>query len=100
MRSDAWWAAGKRQRRGADEKSRETLAANLLLAAKRAAAGKRSRPDVAWFLLNLEWELMRLQRALREGSYQPGRYRTFGSASPNRGSFRRLRSGTGSSIMR
>ena len=50
---------------------------NLLLAAKKAAAGKRSRPDVAWFLLNLEWELMRLQRELREGSYRPGWYRTF-----------------------
>ena len=50
---------------------------NLLKAAKCAAAGKRKRPDVAVFLLNLETELTRLQRELREGCYQPGPYRTF-----------------------
>jgi retron-type reverse transcriptase len=50
---------------------------NLLGAAKDAARGKRSRPDVAWFLLNLEPELLRLQRELRSGEYRPGPYRTF-----------------------
>ena len=50
---------------------------NLLVAARRAAAGKRTRPDVARFLMNLEWELIGLQRELRDGSYEPGRYRTF-----------------------
>lgn len=51
--------------------------ANLLAAAKRAAAGKRSRPDVAAFTLNLESELVQIRRELLDGSYQPGRYRSF-----------------------
>ncbi|MGH9719177.1 MAG: reverse transcriptase domain-containing protein [Bryobacteraceae bacterium] len=51
--------------------------ANLLLAAERAAAGKRRRPDVAAFNLNLEPELAQLRRELLDGSYQPGPYRTF-----------------------
>ena len=50
---------------------------NLLTAGQRAAAGKRTRPDVAAFLLDLEWELLRLQRELKDGSYRPGAYRTF-----------------------
>jgi retron-type reverse transcriptase len=50
---------------------------NLLLAARRAAAGKRTRADVARFLLHLEPELCRLQRELRDGAYQPGPYRSF-----------------------
>src|SRR3954451_5775733 len=50
---------------------------NLLEAAKLAAAGKRSRPDVALFQMNLETELVRLRRELLEGSYRPGRYRDF-----------------------
>src|SRR5271157_330956 len=54
-----------------------TSFANLLTAARRAAAGKRTRPDVAVFLLDLEWELLRLQRELKDGSYQPGPYRSF-----------------------
>ncbi|MBI1791857.1 MAG: group II intron reverse transcriptase domain-containing protein [Acidobacteria bacterium] len=54
-----------------------TSFANLLGAAEAAAAGKRKRPDVAAFLMNLEPELMKLQRELLDGSYQPGRYRTF-----------------------
>ena len=54
-----------------------TSFANLLAAAESAAAGKRKRPDVATFLLNLEPELLRLQRELLNGSYQPGPYRTF-----------------------
>ncbi|HMD98347.1 MAG TPA: reverse transcriptase/maturase family protein [Terriglobia bacterium] len=50
---------------------------NLLTAAQGAAAGKRTRADVATFLLNLEWELFRLQRELKDGSYEPGPYRSF-----------------------
>lgn len=50
---------------------------NLLGAALAAAKGKRSRPDVARFLLNLEQELVRLQRVLVSGEYRPGPYRTF-----------------------
>jgi RNA-directed DNA polymerase len=50
---------------------------NLHGAAKAAARGKRSRPDVAYFLLNLEPELVLLQRELETGDYQPGNYRTF-----------------------
>jgi retron-type reverse transcriptase len=54
-----------------------TSFANLLAAAEAAAAGKRKRPDVAAFRMELEPELLRLRRELLEGSYQPGRYRTF-----------------------
>lgn len=54
-----------------------TSFSNLLLAAHRAAAGKRGRPDVAAFRLNQEWELLALQRELRDGSYRPGAYRVF-----------------------
>ena len=50
---------------------------NFLLAARRAAAGKRSRPDVAQFLLGLESELVQLRREVADGSYRPGEYRTF-----------------------
>jgi len=50
---------------------------NLLRAAQRAAAGKRSRPDVAAFLLELEPQLARLQREIESGSYTPGPYRSF-----------------------
>ncbi len=54
-----------------------TSFANLLRAAEAAAAGKRKRPDVAAFLLNLEWELLALRRELVAGEYRPGAYRTF-----------------------
>jgi len=50
---------------------------NLLGAAHAAARGKRSRPDVAEFLLNLEPEVLLLQRELTGGGYRPGPYRTF-----------------------
>jgi len=50
---------------------------NLLQAALSAAQGKRRRPDVAVFLLDLEPNLIRLQADLREGAYKPGEYRTF-----------------------
>jgi retron-type reverse transcriptase len=55
---------------------------NLLLAARRAAAGKRTRPDVAAFLLDLEPQLARLLRKLKDGSYTPGPYRCFSIRDP------------------
>ncbi len=51
--------------------------ANLAAAAKAAAAGKRGRPDVAAFNLNLEWEILALRRELESGAYVPGPYRKF-----------------------
>jgi RNA-directed DNA polymerase len=59
-----------------------TSFANLLAAAEAAAAGKRRRPDVAAFLMNLEPELMRLQRELVADDYRPGPYRTFAIRDP------------------
>ena len=50
---------------------------NLFMAADRAAAGKRRRPDVAAYLLDKENEVARLRRSLLEDSYFPGEYRTF-----------------------
>lgn len=41
---------------------------NLLAAAEAAAAGKRTRPDVAAFLLNLEGEMLTLRYKSRDGS--------------------------------
>jgi hypothetical protein len=69
---------------------------NLYLAFRKARKGKRSRPDVAAFEFNLEFELPQLQEELEtelcpvhsagapgcfakpaEGSYHPGPYRHF-----------------------
>jgi len=50
---------------------------NLLLAAQAALRGKRKRPDVARFLVDLEPELLSLRRELLEGAYHPGAYRSF-----------------------
>jgi hypothetical protein len=50
---------------------------NLLAAAKAAAAGKRSRRDVAAFEMDLEPELARLRRELMQGEYVSGAYRDF-----------------------
>jgi retron-type reverse transcriptase len=50
---------------------------NLALAVKRAALGKRSRPDVADFLLHWETHVVGLQRDLKAGGYRPDGYRTF-----------------------
>lgn len=50
---------------------------NLFEAARRAAAGKRSRPDIAAFLHELEWRVFDLRRRLLIGDYRPGPYRTF-----------------------
>jgi retron-type reverse transcriptase len=55
---------------------------NLFDAAGRAAAGKKSRPDVAAFRADLEPELCRLKRQLAEGSYRPGPYHVFRIVDP------------------
>ena len=46
----------------------------LLIAARNAVKGKRKKPGTASFFTNLERELLRLERELRNGSYRPGRY--------------------------
>ncbi len=43
----------------------------------RARKGKRFKADVDSFSYNLERELVRLERELKDGSYQPGEYRQF-----------------------
>jgi len=48
----------------------------LMEAARRAARGKRAKPGAAAFLANLEKEVLRLERQLKDGSYRPGRYKT------------------------
>jgi hypothetical protein len=46
----------------------------LRRAAPRAARGKRAKPGAAAFLADLEPEILRLERTLRDGSYRPGAY--------------------------
>jgi retron-type reverse transcriptase len=55
---------------------------NLLRAAGRAAAGKRTRPDVAAFLMDLEPQIVALRKELENGTYAPGPYRCFAMADP------------------
>lgn len=50
---------------------------NLYLAYRKARRGKGASPDVARFGLNLERELLALQRDLVSGAYRPGPYRLF-----------------------
>ena len=50
---------------------------NLLLAFRKARRGKRRRPPVADFELEMEKQLLALQRELRQGEYTPGEYRLF-----------------------
>lgn len=50
---------------------------NLEHAALKAAKGKRSRPDAASFLLELEPRIRELQDELKRNEYTPGLYRTF-----------------------
>lgn len=50
---------------------------NLLSAARKAQKGKRLQENVGRFNVNLEHELVRLQRELLDKSYQPGSYREF-----------------------
>ena len=55
---------------------------NLLSAAKRARRGKKNRPDVLAFHMDLEANLLRLRDELGSGLYQPGAYRTFKITDP------------------
>jgi retron-type reverse transcriptase len=48
--------------------------AALRIAARTAVKSKRRKPGAASFFANLERELLRLERELRDGSYRPGRY--------------------------
>jgi hypothetical protein len=57
---------------------------NLLRAAGRAARGKRDRPTVARFELDLERELLALQEELTAGAYRPGTFFTFEIRDPKR----------------
>jgi retron-type reverse transcriptase len=50
---------------------------SLLRACRTARRGKRGKRGVAEFGLNLERELLALQRSLHDGTYQPGEYRLF-----------------------
>jgi RNA-directed DNA polymerase len=50
---------------------------SLLRASRRARRGKGGKRGVAEFGLNLERELLALQRSLHQGTYQPGEYRLF-----------------------
>jgi len=50
---------------------------NLYRSAVEAAKGKRTKTNVADFLLNREKELFKIKRELETGNYQPGGYRTF-----------------------
>jgi len=57
---------------------------NLLLAFKKAARGKRSKPSVAGFEYDLEANLFTLQSELRRGDYRPGPYVSFPIHEPKR----------------
>jgi retron-type reverse transcriptase len=56
----------------------------LHAAAKRAVLGKRKKPGVSAFFINLEGELLRLERELQEGVYRPGRYVTIEVRDPKK----------------
>jgi RNA-directed DNA polymerase len=57
---------------------------NLYLAYKAAARGKRGRPDVAAFEMNVEDNLLSLQDDLETQAYSPGPYRHFVIYEPKR----------------
>jgi hypothetical protein len=57
---------------------------NLRLASRRAARGKRRRPDVEAWLLREESELLDVREALLSESYRPGPYRFFEIREPKR----------------
>ena len=46
----------------------------LRTAAGKAVLGKRKKPGASAFMANLERELLRLERELRDGAYRPGGY--------------------------
>ena len=51
--------------------------APLTAAARRAVKGKRSKAGATAFMANLEKEVLRLERELKNGSYRAGRYVSF-----------------------
>jgi hypothetical protein len=55
---------------------------NLLWAAARARRGKKRRPDVAAFHVDLESNLLALRDELRGGGYMPGAHRVFSIRDP------------------
>lgn len=57
---------------------------NLYLAYRRARKGKRFRPQVADFICHQEDELLDLQQALLNQTYQPGGYHSFYIHDPKR----------------
>lgn len=48
--------------------------AALAAATQRAVVGKRKKPGAAAFLANLEPELLKLERELKQGQYRTGQY--------------------------
>ena len=50
---------------------------SLLIAAKEAAKGKKSKPRIVQFLRNLEYEVFALEKELLAKTYHPRPYRTF-----------------------
>ncbi len=50
---------------------------NIYLSARKAQKGKRFRENVLEFNYNLETELLKIQKELKDKTYQPGSYRTF-----------------------
>lgn len=56
----------------------------LCASARRAAKGKRLSRDASRFLLDLEPQVLAIQRELLDGRYQPGPYRTFVITDPKR----------------
>ncbi|MEZ4736655.1 MAG: reverse transcriptase domain-containing protein [Caldilineaceae bacterium] len=54
-----------------------TAFSNLYTAFRKARQGKRNRPEVAAFEVDLETNLFQLQEELRERAYSPGAYRNF-----------------------
>jgi RNA-directed DNA polymerase len=55
---------------------------HLCRSARRAARGKEITDEAARFLIDLEIEALALQRELLDGSYAPGRFRTFEISDP------------------
>ena len=55
---------------------------NLVQAAQHAARGKRHRDEVGHFFINLEPNLLRLQRELLDGSWKPGPFHVFSIREP------------------
>jgi RNA-directed DNA polymerase len=56
--------------------------AHLIRCARAAARGKRRKPDVARFMLDLEPECLRLAKELAASRWEPGEYRTFAIREP------------------